>query len=185
MQCYPGRGIHSGAGLGVWEQTWNSHCDGMTSALMPEIWMPAYTHDFRCASTMSRPMAAPAPALLAQAPQSVLSLQRAALWRRPRTAARACRPALLKSLHSPTLCHAVRHRAAALPQAAGRLRVRRSQSSFQGRGGLFTRPACRPADQPIALGHTVQPQCNPQTRPRRPHRPTAGAGCQTSMAAAV
>ena len=128
--------------------------------------MPAYTHDFRCASTMSRPMAAPAPALLAQAPQSVLSLQRAALWRRPRMAARACRPALLKSLHSPTLCHAVPHRAAALLQAAGQLRLQRSQSSFQGHGGLFTCPACRSADQRKATHkHAHADHTDPQPAP--------------------
>lgn len=48
------------------QRTWNSHCDGMTSALMPEMLIPAYTHALRCASTMSRAIAAPAPALRAE-----------------------------------------------------------------------------------------------------------------------
>ena len=47
-------------------RTWYSHCDGITSALMPEMLMPAYMQHFRCASTTSRAMAAPAPALRAQ-----------------------------------------------------------------------------------------------------------------------
>ena len=47
-------------------RTWYSHCDGITSALMPEMLMPAYMQHFRCASTTSRAMAAPAPALRVQ-----------------------------------------------------------------------------------------------------------------------
>ena len=47
-------------------RTWYSHCDGITSALMPEMLMPAYMQHLRCASTTSRAMAAPAPALRAQ-----------------------------------------------------------------------------------------------------------------------
>ena len=42
--------------------TWNSHWDGMTSALTPEILTPANMQALRWASTRSRAMAAPAPA---------------------------------------------------------------------------------------------------------------------------